>query len=108
LAILKRHGVPATFFVPAVTALPHPAEARTLVDEGHEVGTHGWIHEVATELPPEQERNLMRRTADVLERITGRRPAGLRAPSFEISRDTSRGGFAGPQQHRHRTDVAVS
>jgi peptidoglycan/xylan/chitin deacetylase (PgdA/CDA1 family) len=88
LAILKRHGVPATFFVPAVTALLHPAEARTLVDEGHEVGMHGWIHEVATELLPEQERDLMRRSADVLERSTGSRPAGLRAPSFEISRDT--------------------
>jgi peptidoglycan/xylan/chitin deacetylase (PgdA/CDA1 family) len=88
LAILKRHGVPATFFVPAVTALLHPAEASTLADEGHEVAMHGWIHEVATQLPPEQERDLMRRSADVLERITGRRPAGLRAPSFEISRDT--------------------
>jgi peptidoglycan-N-acetylglucosamine deacetylase len=88
LAILRRHGVSATFFVPAVTALLHPAEVRTLVDEGHEVAMHGWIHEVATQLPQEQERDLMRRSADVLERITGSRPAGMRAPSFEISRDT--------------------
>ena len=88
LAILKRHGVPATFFVPAVTALLHPAEARTLVAEGHEVAMHGWIHEVATQLTPGREQDLMRRSADVLERTTGRRPAGLRAPSFEISRDT--------------------
>jgi peptidoglycan-N-acetylglucosamine deacetylase len=88
LAILKQHGVPATFFVPAVTAMLHPAEACALVDEGHEVAMHGWIHEVATELQPEQERDLMRRSADALERITGSRPVGLRAPSFEISRDT--------------------
>ncbi len=88
LAILKQHGVPATFFVPAVAALLHPAEARTLVAEGHEVVMHGWIHEVATQLTPGREQDLMRRSADVLERTTGRRPAGLRAPSFEISRDT--------------------
>lgn len=88
LAILRRHEVPATFFVPAVTALLHPEEQRRVIADGHEVGMHGWIHEVATTLPPGAERDLMRRSADVLERTTGQRPVGLRAPSFEISRET--------------------
>jgi peptidoglycan-N-acetylglucosamine deacetylase len=88
LAILKRHGVPATFFVPGVTALLHPYEQRSLGAEGHEVGMHGWIHEVASGLNPEEERTLMLRSAETLERITGRRPVGMRAPSFEISRET--------------------
>lgn len=87
-AILARHGVPATFFVPAVTALLHPADTRALAAEGHEVAMHGWIHEVATQLSPTQEQELMQRSAEVLERTTGTRPAGLRAPSFEVSRDT--------------------
>lgn len=87
-AILTRHAVPATFFVPAVSALLHPDEQRTLVAEGHEIGMHGWIHEVATSLDPAEERTLMHRAADTLERVTGRRPVGHRAPSFEISRDT--------------------
>jgi peptidoglycan/xylan/chitin deacetylase (PgdA/CDA1 family) len=88
LAILHRHAVPATFFVPGVTALLHPGEQRRLVAEGHEVGLHGWIHEVASSLAPEEERALMLRSADTLERVTGVRPAGMRAPSFEISRET--------------------
>ncbi len=88
LAILRRHAVPATFFVPAVTALLHPDEQQRIVAEGHEVGLHGWIHEVASGLSPEEERTLMLRSADTLERIVGRRPVGMRAPSFEISRDT--------------------
>lgn len=88
LAILQREAVPATFFVPGVTALLHSDEQRRLVQEGHEVGMHGWIHEVASKLTPEEERSLMLRAADTLERITGRRPVGVRAPSFEISRDT--------------------
>jgi peptidoglycan/xylan/chitin deacetylase (PgdA/CDA1 family) len=87
-AILRRHGVPATFFVPAVSALLHPEEQRALVAEGHEVGMHGWIHEVATSLCAEEERELMLRAAETLEAVTGQRPVGLRAPSFEISRDT--------------------
>jgi peptidoglycan/xylan/chitin deacetylase (PgdA/CDA1 family) len=49
---------------------------------------HGWIHEAASSLPPEAERGLMLRAADVLQHVTGRRPVGLRTPSFEVSRDT--------------------
>ncbi len=87
-AILTRHAVPATFFVPGVTALLHPDEQRALVAEGHEIGMHGWIHEVASGLAPSEERELMLRAADTLEQVTGRRPVGVRAPSFEISRET--------------------
>ena len=88
LGVLSRQDVPATFFVPGVTALLHPDEQRRLVAEGHEVAMHGWIHEVATSLTPDEERSLMLRAADTLESIAGIRPVGLRTPSFEISRDT--------------------
>src|SRR5690349_558611 len=43
LEILGRHGVPASFFVPAVSALLHPEEQRRVTAEGHEIGIHGWI-----------------------------------------------------------------
>ena len=39
--ILEKHGVKATFYVPAVVALLHPDEQRGLVAEGHEIGIHG-------------------------------------------------------------------
>jgi peptidoglycan/xylan/chitin deacetylase (PgdA/CDA1 family) len=84
-ALLARHGVPATFFVPAVTALLHPDEQRGLIAAGHEIGLHGWIHELNTSLPAEAERELMLRAADTLERITGVRPVGLRTPSWDFS-----------------------
>ena len=45
LRLLADTGVAATFFIPAVSALLHPGEARGYVDAGHEVGVHGWIHE---------------------------------------------------------------
>jgi peptidoglycan/xylan/chitin deacetylase (PgdA/CDA1 family) len=86
--ILERRQVAATFFVPGVSALLHPQEQRSLVAAGHEVAMHGWIHELATSLSLEEERSLMLRAADTLEAVTGVRPVGLRAPSFEISRDT--------------------
>lgn len=58
LDVLGRSHVPATFFVPAVAALLYPDEQRRVVAEGHEVGLHGWIHEVNTRVPPDKEREL--------------------------------------------------
>jgi peptidoglycan/xylan/chitin deacetylase (PgdA/CDA1 family) len=87
-ALLRTHGVRASFYVPAVTALIYPDEQRELVADGHEIGIHGWIHELNSVLPKEAERDLMLRAADTLERITGIRPVGLRTPSWDFSSAT--------------------
>jgi peptidoglycan/xylan/chitin deacetylase (PgdA/CDA1 family) len=87
-ALLRDHDVRASFYVPAVTALVYPEEQRALVAEGHEVGMHGWIHELNSVLPREAERELMLRAADTLEQITGIRPIGLRTPSWDFSSTT--------------------
>lgn len=85
LDMLKRHGAPATFYVPAVTAMLHPDEQRRIVAEGHEIGIHSWIHEMNGSLPPEDERDLQMRAADVLEKVSGQRPVGIRTPSWDFS-----------------------
>lgn len=85
LALLQRTGVPATFFVPAVSALLYPDEQRRVIAEGHEIGLHGWIHEVNSVLPAQTERELHLRARDTLERITGVRPVGMRTPSWDFS-----------------------
>jgi len=90
LEILRRHQVPASFFVPAVSGLLHPDEQRQVVAEGHEIGIHGWIHELNSALPYEAERDLMLRSADTLEQLTGVRPRGLRTPSWDFSPHTLR------------------
>lgn len=90
LDLLARHGVPATFYVPAVVALLHPEEQRRIVDEGHEIGIHGWIHELNSVLPYDAERDLMLRSADTLEKVSGQRPVGLRTPSWDFSPNTLR------------------
>jgi peptidoglycan-N-acetylglucosamine deacetylase len=53
LELLDRRGVKASFYVPAVAALLHPEEQRRVVAEGHEIGIHGWIHELNSVLPYE-------------------------------------------------------
>ncbi|MBN8943858.1 MAG: polysaccharide deacetylase [Rhizobiales bacterium] len=90
LKILEKYSVPATFYVPAVAALLHEDEQRRVVAEGHEIGIHGWIHELNSVLPYEAERDLMLRSAETLEKITGIRPVGLRTPSWDFSPNTLR------------------
>ncbi|MCQ1836352.1 polysaccharide deacetylase family protein [Neorhizobium galegae] len=88
LETLKNADVPATFFVPAVAALLYPDEQRRVIAEGHEIGLHGWIHEVNTKVPADKERELHFRAADTLEKITGIRPVGMRTPSWDFSYET--------------------
>jgi len=90
LDLLRAHDIRISFFVPAVSALLHPDEQRRVVAEGHEIGVHGWIHELNSVLPYEAERDLMLRSADTLERITGKRPVGMRTPSWDFSPHTLR------------------
>jgi peptidoglycan/xylan/chitin deacetylase (PgdA/CDA1 family) len=90
LNALAKYDAKATFFVPAVAALLYEDEQRRVVAEGHEIGIHGWIHELNSQLPYEIERDLMFRSADTLERITGVRPVGLRTPSWDFSPGTLR------------------
>src|SRR5262249_56058316 len=63
-------------------------EQGGVIAEGHEIGIHGWIHERNSELPAEAERELQMRSADTLEKICGRRPIGIRTPSWDFSPQT--------------------
>jgi len=89
-ALLARHDVRASFYVPAVTALIYPEEQRALTAAGHEIGIHGWIHELNSGLSYEDELDLMLRSSDTLAKITGKRPVGLRTPSWDFSPSTLR------------------
>lgn len=87
-ALLERHDIKASFFVPAVSAMLYPDEQRGLVANGHEIALHGWIHERNTLLDGATERELQLRAADKLEEIVGIRPVGIRTPSWDFSAHT--------------------
>ncbi len=75
LNLLDRYKLPATFFVPAVTALLHPKEIAAIQASGrHELGMHGWIHERNSLLGEDEERRLMRKSYELLKSVTGRHP----------------------------------
>jgi len=87
--LLDQFNIPATFFIPAVSLILQPQMVEVIQAAGHhEFGVHGWIHELNTSLPAETERELVIRATDYLEQVTGRRPVGYRAPSWNFSPNT--------------------
>ena len=85
LKILARHGITSTFFVPGYTALRYPDMARAIIDAGHEIAHHGYLHEPLPGRTVADEAAILDRASDTLEQITGIRPVGYRAPMWELS-----------------------
>ena len=88
LKILARRAIPATFFIPGHTIETHPEICRRIVDAGHEIGLHGYAHELNATLSPEKERWAFGRSMELVERLTGTAPAGYRAPSGDLTEQT--------------------
>lgn len=90
LDLLDKHNVPATFFIPAVSALLHPEMIPAIQKRGrHEIGVHGWIHESPPAINNEaEEERLLNQAIDYLTKAAGKRPLGYRAPGWAFSQYT--------------------
>ena len=89
--LLDKNRIPATFFIPSVSLALTPEMLPTIRKSGrHEIGVHGWIHEMNTTLSDSVERTLLTRAIGELTRMTGERPVGYRAPSWNFSPNTLR------------------
>jgi peptidoglycan/xylan/chitin deacetylase (PgdA/CDA1 family) len=84
LRLLRERDIRSTFFVPGYTAERWPDTVRAIVDGGHEVGHHGYLHEPLGEDEATEERNIVR-GLEALDRVAGLRPVGYRAPNWETS-----------------------
>ena len=88
LRLLDKYSLPATFFIPGYTAEIHPAETRDIAAAGHEIGHHGYIHEPPHLLNLDDERVMIERGLEELDKAVGVRPKGYRSPSWELSKNT--------------------
>ncbi|MCG8321464.1 MAG: polysaccharide deacetylase family protein, partial [Cytophagales bacterium] len=88
LDLYRRHDLKQTFYVPAWCIERYPDAVAAMVKDGHEVAHHGYIHEHPSELSREEERHWLRRGIEIIERHTGRRPRGFRAPLYNFSDHT--------------------
>ncbi len=86
--LLSEHSTKATFFVLGWIAERHPDLVKDLAQQGHEIASHGYGHELVHTQTPMQFREDVRRSKQILEDLIGRPVAGYRAPSFSITSRT--------------------
>jgi len=84
LAMLDEAGVKATFFTLGWIAERYPQLVRDIVAGGHELASHGYGHERASDLDREAFTQDVRRAKALLEDLGGVAVQGYRAPSFSI------------------------
>jgi len=85
LDLFAREEVPATFFTPGHTVESFPEICRAVVAQGHEIAHHGYLHLDTMSLDEAAARSEIERGLEAIEQVTGRRPAGYRAPGFGVS-----------------------
>ncbi|WP_374661015.1 XrtA system polysaccharide deacetylase [Inhella sp.] len=84
LDLLDEAGVKATFFTLGWIAERHPQLVRDIVARGHELASHGYGHERASDMSPTAFSDDVRRAKALLEDLGGVPVLGYRAPSFSI------------------------
>lgn len=84
LGLLADYGLPATFFVPGLTAERYPATVEAILAAGHEVAHHSHSHRNPVALGPEWERADFERALQALDRAAVR-PLGHRAALWNAS-----------------------
>ena len=89
LDLFKKYNLKTTWFVPGHSIETFPNEFQRIVDEGHEVGIHGYSHENPIAMSREQETAVLDRCIELIENVTKRRPTGYAAPWWEFSRVTN-------------------
>jgi polysaccharide deacetylase family protein (PEP-CTERM system associated) len=82
--ILAERDVKATFFTLGWVAERYPQLIRRMVEQGHELASHGYGHERASDLDRAAFTHDVTRAKHLLEDIGGRPVLGYRAPSFSI------------------------
>jgi polysaccharide deacetylase family protein (PEP-CTERM system associated) len=84
LALLAERDTRATFFTLGWVAERYPQLVRRIAAGGHELASHGYGHQRASELSREELWQDVSRAKQLLEDLSGRAVPGYRAPSFSI------------------------
>lgn len=85
LDLFARYGVKASFYVPGVVAEANPALLPALVDAGHEVGLHGYFHEIVADVDDQEFSAALEASIALFVAQTGRKPVGFRSPAWEVT-----------------------
>jgi peptidoglycan-N-acetylglucosamine deacetylase len=89
LDLFKQHDMPVSWFIPGHSIETFPESVKRIVDAGHEIGAHGYSHENPVAMSPKQEEDVLVKSIELIEHVTGRPPRGYVAPWWEMSAVTA-------------------
>ncbi len=81
----RQLGIQQTFFIPGWCMETYPQAVETILEGEHEIAHHGYLHENPVSQTREEQAEWMDRAIDVIERMTGQKPRGWRAPLYNFS-----------------------
>jgi polysaccharide deacetylase family protein (PEP-CTERM system associated) len=84
--LFNEHGIKGTFFTLGWVAEHCPDVVKRIVDEGHELASHGSNHRRTTTMTRDEVFEDIRVSKDKLEQVSGKALLGYRAPSFSINK----------------------
>jgi len=88
LETLKQKGVKITFFVTGRWVKEFPDIFQLIVDEGHEIGSHGYQHLDYATLSLDKNIEQIQKSEDVIKNITGEKPTLFAPPSGSYNEHT--------------------
>ncbi|WP_072222937.1 polysaccharide deacetylase family protein [Campylobacter coli] len=89
LKLFKKYNIPATWFAPGHSIETFPEQMKIIVDAGHEIGAHGYSHENPIAISAKQEEDVLLKSIELIEKISGKKPSGYVAPWWEFSNITN-------------------
>jgi len=87
LGICKKNNVKSTCFILGSVAKEKPKMVKKIFDMGHEIASHSFAHKLVYTMKPNEFKEDLRISCDILEQITGKKVLGFRAPSWSIKQE---------------------
>ena len=88
MEILRQEGIKASFFVNGHTVEAFPDMMKQIVAEGHELCSENWRHEYVYMMTQKEQRNDIKRTVNVFQKVLGFKPQGYIMPGERPTDDT--------------------
>lgn len=88
LAIFRQHDVRCTLFFLAWVAERWPDLVKEAVDDGHEIASHGYAHELVYSITEQRFFDDIRKAREIIERAAGTTVLGYRCPGFSVTVET--------------------
>ena len=89
LKLFDKFNIKASWFIPGHSIETFPEETRLIAAAGHEIGAHGYSHENPVAMTRRQEEDVLKKSIELIEKFSGKKPRGYVAPWWEMSNSTA-------------------